>query len=46
MGPLLTYYQTVFKFNINETSEAEGITDHRGVTLQFYCVVAVVAAFA
>ena len=27
-GPLSTYYQTNFKFNINETSEAEGIADH------------------
>ena len=27
-GPLPTYYQTNFKFNINKTSEAEGIADH------------------
>ena len=28
MGPLPTFYQTNFKFNINETSEAKGIADH------------------
>ena len=28
MGPLPTYYQTDFKFNINETSEVEGTADH------------------
>ena len=27
-GPLPTYYKTNFKFNISETSEAEGIADH------------------
>ena len=28
MGLLPTYYQTNFKFNINDNSEAEGTADH------------------
>ena len=38
MGPLPTYYQTSFKFSIDETSEAEGIADHVTLLRLFFCV--------